>query len=266
MKAEGQKSSLPQGLRGIEDAFGAVVDPRLSVLDPIPESVRTSAALLATVLGQDIGLGALARLLRELDRRLGDRLLAVSASEWGELEKACRMGFLAEWPHKDSLAGWVLSVSDFLRSHGGPSNWKKEFGAPAEMVGAWARELPWMGSRSPSKVKGWRLARWLVRHELPGTGWNASDRTALVLPVVAVERPLRSLGWLPSGWSEWPIGRKQEWFDERLRRSAPHDPTSLWSPLETILSRGRSGPACQDHLRGCKTCPVRSDCPSPGRI
>lgn len=254
------------GLLGIVDVFGAIADPRIAVLDPLPESAKASGALLASVLGQDIGMGALSRLLRELDKRLGDRLLAVSGSDWMELERACKFAYLAEWPHKDALAGWVLSVSDFLRSHGGAGNWITEFATPAALVGAMARELPWMGSRSPSKIKGWRLARWLVRNEIPAAGWRFQDRRTLVLPAAAVERPLRALGWLPAGWTELPIGRRQSWFDEVLQLVAPEDPARLWMPLEAILSRGRSGPACQEHLGGCATCPVRRACPSPGRV
>jgi len=260
-----QAGSVAVGLEGLRSAFGGVRDPRLSVLDALPESVKPSAALLATVLGQDIGIGALAKLLRELSARLGDRLVAVGSSDWAELERACRFGFLAEWPHKDALAGWVLSVSDFLRAHGQIPSWVTEFVEPSLLVETMARELPWMGSRSPSKVKGWRLARWVVRGELGDFGWDPSRRTDLVLPVAAVERPLRTLGWLPGGWAEWTVGRRQEWFDAKLREGIESDPASVWVPLETVLARGRSGPACQENLGGCSRCPVRGDCPSPAR-
>jgi hypothetical protein len=259
------RSSLDSGLEGLCRVFGDVRDPRLAVLDALPESVKPSAALLATVLGQDIGVGALAKLLRELSHRLGDRLLSLGSQDWTELERACKMGFLAEWPHKDALAGWVLSVSDFLRAHGQIPSWRTGFVGPTELVEAMARELPWMGSRSPSKVKGWRLARWVVRGELGNMGWSETAREALVLPVAAVERPLRSLGWLPGGWSDLSVGKKQEWFEARTGVGFQHDPASLWVPLETVLARGRFGPACQEHLGSCKGCPVRSDCPCPGR-
>jgi len=257
---------LEAGLEGLRSSFGSVRDPRLAVLDALPESVKPSAALLATVLGQDIGVGALAKLLRELHARLGDKLVSVGSQDWSELERACRFGFLAEWPHKDSLAGWVLSVSDFLRAHGQIPSWVTEFDEPALLVETMARELPWMGSRSPSKVKGWRLARWVVRGELDDAAWSREARAGLVLPVAAVERPLRTLGWLPGGWAEWTVGRRQEWFDAKIREGGGSDPASVWVPLETVLARGRIGPSCQEHLGGCQKCPVRAHCPSPGRI
>ena len=257
---------LPDGLRDLRQAFAGVRDPRLAVLDPLPESLRPSGALLATVLGQDIGMGSLARLMRELQARLGDDLLGVPAANWTRLERATKFAWLAEWPHKESLPGWILSVSDFYRCHGPVEGWKGRFETPEQLIETMARELPWMGSRSPSKVKGWRLARWLVRAELAEVGWSEADRDRLVMPAAAVERPLRTLGWLPGGFSEWSVGRRQEWLDQGLAPEAGADRTAVWVPLETVLARGRNGPACQEHLRGCGACPVRSSCPSPARV
>ena len=117
MKAAGGPEVV-DSLRDLVAAFAEARDPRIGVLSALPESDRSTGALLATVLGQDIGIGVLARLVRELHARLGDRLLSVEVSDWARLERACRFAWLAEWPHKDSLAGWVLAVSDFLRAHG----------------------------------------------------------------------------------------------------------------------------------------------------
>ena len=85
------RGSLESGLVGLRRVLGDVRDPRLAVLDALPESVKPSAALLATVLGQDIGVGALAKLLRELSHRLGDRLLSLGSQDWSELERACKV-------------------------------------------------------------------------------------------------------------------------------------------------------------------------------
>lgn len=260
-----QAKSVQDLLKGLSQAFSEVRDPRVDVLAGIPDSIRLPGALLATVLGQDMKIGSLAKLLSELHSRMGDRLLRIETGDWDELQRASRFGWLAEWPHRESLAGWILSVSDFLRAHGSPENWLAAPTRPGEIVESMARELPWMGSRSPSKVKGWRLVRWLVRGELGGAIGEPAERRSLKLPVAAVERPLRTLGWLPTGWAESTVGKKQEWFDALLAKSLPEDPAGVWVPLETVLARGRSGPACQEHLGACSKCPVRSSCPSPGR-
>lgn len=259
------RDSIASGMARLARAFEGVRDPRIQVLDVLPESVRPSGALLATVLGQDMKLGGLARLLRELHRRLGDRLLSLETKDWGELERACRFPWLGEWPHKESLAGWVLSVSDYLRAHGPLERWTVPEAGPRELVFTLARELPWMGSRSPSKIKGWRLVRWLARGELGTVPWSDASRDRLVVPAAAVERPLRALGWLPGGWADSAVDARQAWFDEVVAKACPTDPARAWVPLETILARGRHGPACQEHLGGCAGCPVRSVCPTPGR-
>lgn len=265
MKAAGG-SKVVDSLRDLVAAFAEARDPRIAVLSALPESDRPTGALLATVLGQDIGIGVLARLVRELHARLGERLLSVEVSDWARLERACRFPWLAEWPHRDSLAGWVLAVSDFLRAHGAADAWESNFSAPAEFVGRMARELPWMGSRSPSRIKGWRLARWMARGECGAAAWRRDARRELTLPAAAVERGLKTLSLLPAGWESRTPGSRQEWFDAILSEVAPDDPASAWMPLETVLARGRSGPACQELLGSCRNCPVRPRCPSPGRI
>lgn len=264
MSGRSQEAGLPRW-RGLADAFAGARDPRIGVLEGFPVGERFAGALLATVLGQDMKIGSLGRLLLELRRRLGDRLFALETSDWMALERACRIPWLAEWPHREALAGWVLAVSDFLRVHGPVQSWPMPAEGPRELVHTLARELPWMGSRSPYKVKGWRLLRWLVRGELGEAVWDRSARARLVVPVAAVERPLRSLGWLPADWGDRPAAARQAWFDERAGRVSPDDPGRLWVPLETVLARGARGPACQELLGGCSRCPVRDDCPTPGR-
>lgn len=259
-------SKVGDPLRELVAAFAQARDPRIGVLSALPESDRPTGALLATVLGQDIGIGVLARLVRELHARLGERLLSAGISDWGELQRACRFPWLAEWPHKDALAGWVLAVSDFLRAHGRAEAWEANLSGPGEFVGRMARELPWMGSRSPSRTKGWRLARWMVRGECGAAEWNRGARRELTIPVAAVERGLKILSLLPTGWESQTFGSRQDWFAAILAEVAPDDPAAAWMPLETVLARGRSGPACQELLGSCKNCPVRSRCPSPGRI
>lgn len=261
-----ERAKAGDSLRELVAAFAAAGDPRIGVLSVLPDSDRPTGALLATVLGQDIGIGVLARLVRELHARLGASLLSVGISDWPQLERACRFPWLAEWPHKDSLAGWVLAVSDFLRTHGMAGSWETSFCGPKAFVAQMARELPWMGSRSPSRIKGWRLARWTVRGECGASGWSREARRELTLPVAAVERGLKTLSLLPAGWETRTLGARQEWLDAILVDAAPDDPTAAWMPLETVLARGRSGPACQELLGSCRNCPVRSRCPSPGRI
>lgn len=265
MRASGG-SKEGDSLRDLVAAFAEAGDPRIGVLSVLPDSDRPTGALLATVLGQDIGIGVLARLVRELHARLGGRLLSAGISDWDELERACRFPWLAEWPHKDALAGWVLAVSDFLRTHGRADAWEAGFPGPKAFVAQMARELPWMGSRSPSRTKGWRLARWTVRGECGASGWNRDARRELTLPVAAVERGLKTLSLLPAGWETRTPASRQEWLDALLVHAAPGDPAAAWVPLETVLARGRSGPACQELLGSCRNCPVRSRCPSPGRI
>ena len=255
-----------ESLRRLVEEFSGLADARLAPVLELPESVRASGGLLVSVLGQDIGTGSLARLVRELHARLGADLFSLSASGWSELERAVRFPWLAEWPHRDVLGGWLLSVSDFLRAHGAVESWETEFGAtPRRLVDTLASELPWMGSRSPSRVKAWRLARWVARGECASPPWSGQARASLVVPAPAGERGLKTLGFLPPGWAELAPRERQRWFDGLLLRVAPSEPASAWVPLEAILARGRRGPACQEHLGGCGICPVRWACPSPAR-
>ena len=250
-------------------AFGSRPDPRLAVLDPWPVSERPSAALLASVLGQDLTIAGLARLLREIHANLGDALAATSA-DWPLLEKfSARATWLQDWPHRESMPGWILAASDFLRVHGAPETWLLGFDPPT-LVRTLASELPWMGARSSHRVKAWRLCRWLGRGEVGEPQVGAMEgtevfRAALRVPHAAVERPLKAISALPPGWTDWTPSRRQEWLDGIASEVSPADPAAVWTALETILSRGRSGPACQEYLGSCGKCPLRPRCPSPGR-
>lgn len=254
-----------QALAACRSAFRDRTDPRFSAWAGFSDAGGSRAALLASVLGQDLTIQGLARLLRELREELGeDRLLGHESCPNGALARACqRRHWLSEWPHRSSLDGWVRAAMDFTRVHGDPSRWQERFSEPRDLVGALAMEIPWMGSGSPSRVKAWRLARWLVRGEI-GPGWT-TGRESLKIPVRVLERPLAALGWTPSGWGDWPRPRRQEWWEGLSREVDPQDPASFWLPLESILARGKAGPACQEHLGGCRRCPVLSWCPSPAR-
>lgn len=237
-------------------------DPRLSVL-PSPDP---GTALLACVLGQDLTIAALRRLLVDLSSRLGPSLLRAWEVPWDELSRRCDLPWLAHWPHRDPLPGWVTATGDFLRVHGDPAGWEHRFVRPSELVRALAREIPWMGRRSPTRVKAWRFARWLARGELGLPGWSAASREALPPPWPVLERPARSLSLLPAGWEASSPAERQAWSAAFCRMAAPEDPSRLWLPLETLLARGRQAPACEERLPGgCRTCPWRSDCPAAAR-
>ena len=259
-------SADAQPFRAALRAFGSRPDPRLSVLEPWPISERPSAALLASVLGQDLTIAGLARLLRELRAALGGTSLAATAADWPLLEKfSQRSTWLQDWPHRDAMAGWILATSDFLRTHGAPETWAMR-SDPAQLVRTLAAQLPWMGARSPHRIKAWRLVRWLGRGEVGGTpAQDGAFRAGLRVPHSAVERPLKAISALPAGWADWTSPRRQQWLDDAALEASPKDPAALWTALETILSRGGSGPACQEFLGSCRNCPLRQRCPSPGR-
>lgn len=252
-------------LRAALRAFAARPDPRLAVLEPWPGSERPAAALLASVLGQDLTVAGLARLLRELRADLGGGSLAATAADWTSLERfAARRAWLQDWAHLEALPGWILAASDFLRVHGAPGTWTTRFD-PTTLVRTLASELPWMGARSSHRIKAWRLCRWLGRGEVDGAEENRAFRLALRVPHAAVERPMKAISVLPSGWTDWTACGRQGWMDAMASEVSPDDPAALWTALETILSRGRSGPACQEFLGTCGKCPLRPRCPSPGR-
>jgi hypothetical protein len=235
-------------------------------MEPWPVSERPAAALLASVLGQDLTIAGLARLLRELHANLGAKSLAATSADWSLLEKfSSRTGWLQDWPHREAMAGWILATSDFLRVHGIPQTWPQHF-SPQTLVRTLASELPWMGARSSHRIKAWRLCRWLGRGEVGEVQEGAATfRAALRVPHAAVERSLKTISALPSGWADWTASKRQEWLDGICSEVSPKDPAALWTALEIILSRGRSGPACQEFLGSCGKCPLRPRCPSPGR-
>jgi len=257
-------SAAAQPLGAALRAFGSRPDPRLAVLDPWSARERPAAALLASVLGQDLTIAGLARLLREIHADLGG-VLAATSGDWTDLEKfSARATWLQDWPHREALPGWILATSDFLRVHGAPETWLLRFDPPT-LVKTLAAELPWMGARSPHRIKAWRLCRWLGRGEI-GESDAMDFRAALKVPHAAVERPLKAISALPSGWADWTPSRRQEWIDALAAEISPGDPAALWTALETVLSRGRNGPACQEFLGSCGKCPLRQRCPSPGRV
>lgn len=256
---------LAQALSRCRDVFASRKDPRCAVWEGFAVPWQPRVALLATVLGQDLTIAGLVRLVTELRREVGDSaILGMEPCAREHLQRACaQRTWLVDWPHRASLDGWIRAALDFLQVHGGPESWFQRFDSPTELVRTLAAELPWMGASSPSRIKAWRLARWLVRGEV-GEGWG-SARAGLRTPVAVLERPLGALGWRPSGWDAWPRPRRQAWWDAMAIEVAPEDPASLWVPLETVLARGKAGPACQEHLGGCARCPVLAWCPSPQR-
>ncbi|GEM_PF-1174469 len=260
-------SLASQTVGGAFRAFGSRPDPRLAALDPFPPRDRPSGALLLSILGQDLTFAGAARLLRELGDHLGDRVLAASPADWSDLEKfAARAGWLRDWPHREAMPGWILSGGDFLRSHGRPESWPGTFD-PEVLVRTLASELPWMGARSSHRIKAWRLCRWIGRGEAGGSGAGAGAfRIKLRVPHSAVERPLKTVSVLPSGWGAWSPRDRQEWVDGIAEKTSPGDPAAIWPALDAVLSRGRAGPACQEFLGGCRNCPLRGRCPSPGSL
>lgn len=242
-------------------AFGSKPDPRLSALEPWPLRERASAALLASVVGQDLTIAGTVRLLRELHHDLGDLALGAQPGDWAALEEFSRRAWLKDWAHRDALPGWIQATADFLRVHGPAAEWPDRF-EPAGLVRTLASQLPWMGAKSAHRIKAWRLARWIGRGECEA---RASDgfRRSLRIPHSAVERPLKAMSVLPAGWESRSASDRQEWLDGICAGISAEDPAAAWPALDVVLSRGGKGPACQEHLGGCGGCPLRERCPSP---
>jgi hypothetical protein len=245
------------------EMFGRRPDPRLAALAGWEPARRPAAALLASAVGQDLTVGGATRLVREMRTELGAAALEATPADWPSLVRFSRRAWLADWAHREALPGWILAVSDFLRSHGDPARWPVR-GEPIAWVRLLAAEVPWMGARSAHRVKAWRLVRWIGRGEL-GTESDPGFRASLRIPHPAVERPLGALSILPPGWEGWTRPRKQEWLDGICRGVRPADPASAWPALETVLGRGTAGPSCQEHLGSCGNCALRGSCPSPAR-
>ncbi|MCB9496951.1 MAG: hypothetical protein H6686_08730 [Fibrobacteria bacterium] len=235
-------------------------DPRIEAWASHP-SRSPQLALLAATLGQDLTPPALARLLRDLHAVLGPDLIQPWRRPMDDVRRACALPWLAAWPHAPLLAGWVVACGDFLRAHPDPSAWSENWPRPTDFVREIAQRIPWMGRRSPERVKAWRLARWLVRGEgLEAPLWPGSSLQSLRIPHPVVATPLGWLGLLPAGWEGRTSRERQEWTDSLASSLRPHDPASLWVPLETILRRGRLDHACAERIGGCERCPLRSPC------
>lgn len=218
-------------------------------------------ALLAGCLGQDLSLAGAARLLRDLEVRLGASLLAPWTLRQESLADACRLDWLREWPHGNDLPGWIAAVGDLLREHPDPQAWHGIWGDPRDLVRTLALRIPWMGRKSTERVKAWRIARWLVRGEgLDAPLWPAEARRKLVVPHPVLAAPLGWFGLLPPSWDAWAPRRRQDWTDAILSDLRPDDPASAWLPLETILRRGRVDHRCAELLGGCPVCPLRPHC------
>ena len=250
--------------RAVSDAlaaFGTKPDPRLAALEPWPKDDRASAALLASVVGQDLTIAGTVRLLKEMHEELGGLGLGAQPSDWARLEWFSRRAWLKDWAHREALPGWILATSDFLRVHGEASGWPARFD-PHALVRTLAAELPWMGAKSSHRIKAWRFSRWIGRGECASETTDGF-RQGLRIPHPAVERPLKALSVLPSGWDSWTPSKRQGWWDGVCLEISIGDPAAAWPALDTVLSRGRNGPACQEHLGGCGRCPLRDRCPSP---
>jgi hypothetical protein len=211
-------------------------------------------------------IAALQRLLRDLDSRLGNDLWQPWALDWSDLQKRTALPWLEHWPHRDQLAGWVLSCGDFLRTHGPVETWPTSIGEPRQIVKQLAHEIPWMGRRSPARVKAWRLVRWIARAEGCAPLWPAEWRKGLTVPWPVWERPLKALGWLPAQWESALPTQKQKWCQQVAYDIDEIDPARLWVPLETLLSRGQRTHKCEEILGGCKACPVQEKCPGRNRL
>lgn len=255
---------LASSLREFARLQEHVPDPRLRAWSPL--ALRTGDAryaLLASSLSQDLTIPAVERLLRELDATLGPALLEPWTLRQEELARVCRLPWLQAWPHRDDLPGWITAAGDFLRDHGPAGGWKDLWPEPRDFVRALALRIPWMGRKSTERVKGWRLARWLVRGEgLPAPLWPTASRAALRLPHPVMATPLGWFSCLPPGWEERSSRDRQAWVDVLARQADAEDPTSLWVGLEAILRRGRTDHLCVERLGGCDRCPLNRPCKS----
>lgn len=253
--------SFHQRLDLFLEKLSRIPDPRLDAWSSPAGQGDPRRALLAGCISQDLTVPAVARLLRELDLRLGEGLLAPWTLRQESIDTACRLPWLAAWPHRDSLAGWIVAVGDLLRESPDPSLWSTTWADPRDFVKILASRIPWMGRKSTDRVKGWRIARWLVRGEgVSSPLWPAEARALLSLPSPVLSTPLGWFGLLPPTWDSWTPRQRQEWTDSVVKAVRPHDPASAWVPLETILRRGRLDHRCAELLGGCETCPLRKEC------
>lgn len=239
-------------------------DPRLRAWTSLVERTGDPRyALLAASLSQDLTIPAVERLLRELDATLGPALLEPWTLRQESLDKICRLPWLHAWPHRDALAGWITAAGDFLRDHGPAQGWKTLWPEPRDFVRTLALRIPWMGRKSTERVKGWRLARWLVRGEGLGEPlWPESSRAALRLPYPVLATPLGWFSNLPPGWEGRSPRDRQAWVDTLATRVDASDPAAIWAGLESILRRGRTDHQCVERLGSCGACPLEPFCKS----
>lgn len=243
------------------DRLDATPDPRLYAWTDSSGTGDPKLALLAGCIAQDLTIAATARLLRELRERLGPALLSPWTLRQDILASSCQLPWLSQWPHRDSLPGWITATGDLLREHPDPSLWSRQWPAPRDFVRTLALRIPWMGRKSADRVKGWRLARWLVRGEgLQAPLWPGEARASLRLPSPVLSTPLGWFHLLPPAWDSRTPRERQEWTDAIVSELRPDDPASAWPPLETILRRGRTDSRCAELLGGCERCPLHSDC------
>jgi len=252
---------LIKRLRDFASAQKDVPDPRLAAWT-IPGTVSDARlALLATCLAQDLTIPGVARLLKELHELLGDSLLEPWRLRQEDLDKFCRIGWLDAWPHREDLPGWITAVGDFLRTYGDPSRWHDRWVQPRDFVRTMAMEIPWMGRKSTERVKGWRLARWLVRGEGSLAAlWPESARALLVVPHPILSVPLEWFGQLPPGWESKAPRDRQAWTDSVIRAIDPNDPAAVWTALESILRRGKTDHLCVERMGSCDRCPLKPLC------
>lgn len=255
-------SGFPRRLDQFLTGLAEVRDPRLAIWSDPASPPDPRLALLAGCILQDLEVPAAARLVRDLRSRLGDALLEPWTLRVESLERACSLPWLSAWPHRASLGGWVSAVGDLLREHPDPSRWHEAWADPRDLVRLLASRIPWMGRKSSDRVKGWRIARWLVRGEgLETPLWPAEARAGLVVPSPVVSVPLGWFGLLPPSWESFPPRQRQEWTDSVIRPLRPPDPASAWVPLETILRRGRADHRCAELQEGgCSRCPLAPEC------
>lgn len=257
-----RESAFPQRLERYLDRLANVPDPRIAIWAIGSDGPDPRLALLAGCLLQDLEIPAAVRLVHDLRMRLGDTLLEPWTIRVESLESACALPWLAAWPHRASLAGWISALGDILREHPDPSVWSTTWEDPRDLVRLLASRVPWMGRKSSDRVKGWRIARWLVRGEgLAAPLWPSEARTLLVVPSPVVATPLGWFGLLPPSWESHTPRMRQEWTDSVIQPLRPLDPASAWIPLETILRRGRADSRCAELQEGgCSDCPLAKEC------
>lgn len=253
---------FPQRLDSFLTDLSGLPDPRIRIWCDASAPADPRLALLSGCILQDLEIAAAHRLIRDLRSRLGDALLEPWTMRVESLERACALPWLSAWPHRASLGGWICAVGDLLREHPDPSRWHETWNDPRDLVRLLATRIPWMGRKSSDRVKGWRIARWLVRSEGQDAPlWPLEARARLVVPSPVVSVPLGWFGLLPPSWESFPPRQRQEWTDSVILPLRPQDPAAAWVPLETILRRGHTDHRCAEALDGgCARCPLAPEC------